>query len=453
MFENLSAVNSRFGSILPQVIWRVEVLKAVDGAKSESKDGNGEISKVTWRIPNFSSFTKDEELFSEHFSVDGNKWQLSIYPKGSKGVDHLSIYLEVADSATLPSGWTRFAQYGFAVIDQVDRTNSITEVATDEFNAAVSGWSYPSFIALSELEDPKRGYILNDACLIEAYISTDRTEGLISRQLILETDSDKHKTKEADCVKAAIDNQKTVKTKPVEITTPSPTQPSCQIVVIEPAEPTEEDIKTFFTSLESELSSSDTVFSKEEAKEALAKLDEALNMTPANFYSSGKFSSLKQAFKILASFDCSSTTLTIKQKNKLLAMEESIKELAGRADKAKQDKNHLTEKESTKLTLTRTLDRNVIRYKEVESEVKQIEQKLAVLHEQLEEAQKKRGNMLAEREGIFKSSKEMKVELDALGKEWSEYEANAKVAEEEAKTVEAEWGRMKCFISAIKQKI
>ncbi|KAK8662168.1 hypothetical protein V6N13_091755 [Hibiscus sabdariffa] len=367
MFENLSAVNSRFGSILPQVIWRVEVLKAVDGAKSESKD-----------------------------------------------------------------------------------------VATDEFNAAVSGWSYPSFIALSELEDPKRGYILNDACLIEAYISTDRTEGLISRQLILETDSDKHKTKEADCVKAAIDNQKTVKTKPVEITTPSPTQPSCQIVVsqvIEPAEPTEEDIKTFFTSLESELSSSDTVFSKEEAKEALAKLDEALNMTPANFYSSGKFSSLKQAFKILASFDCSSTTLTIKQKNKLLAMEESIKELAGRADKAKQDKNHLTEKESTKLTLTRTLDRNVIRYKEVESEVKQIEQKLAVLHEQLEEAQKKRGNMLAEREGIFKSSKEMKVELDALGKEWSEYEANAKVAEEEAKTVEAEWGRMKCFISAIKQKI
>ncbi|KAL4388943.1 hypothetical protein GQ457_09G027690 [Hibiscus cannabinus] len=128
-------VNSKFGSILSQVMWRVEVLKAVDDAKSESNDGNGEISKVTWRIPNFSSFKKDQRLFSEHFSVDGNKWQLSIYPKGNK-LDHLSIHLRVADSATLPSGWTRFAQYGFAVIDQVDRTNSIAEVTTDEFNAA-----------------------------------------------------------------------------------------------------------------------------------------------------------------------------------------------------------------------------------------------------------------------------------------------------------------------------
>ncbi|KAK9019650.1 hypothetical protein V6N11_054164 [Hibiscus sabdariffa] len=225
MSENLSAVNSKSESNLPKVIWRVEILNAADG--------NGEISKVTWRIQNFSSFKNGQSLCSENFSVDGNKWNIDIYPKGdNNNLDHLSIYLDVADSATLPSGWTRFARFGFAVIDQIDRRNSITK-----------------------------------------------------------------------------------------------------------------------------------------------------------------------------------------------AMEESIKELAGQADKAKQDKNHLTEKESIKLTLT------------------------------VEEAEKKRENMLGEREGIFKSSKEMKVELDALGKEWSEYEANAKVAEEVEKTVEAEWGRMKCFISAIKQKI
>ncbi|KAK8671505.1 hypothetical protein V6N13_038099 [Hibiscus sabdariffa] len=240
MSENLSAVNSKSESNLPKVIWRVEILNAADG--------NGEISKVTWRIQNFSSFKNGQSLCSENFSVDGNKWNIDIYPKGdNNNLDHLSIYLDA----------------------------------------------------------------------------------------------------------------------------------------IESGEPTEEDMQTFFSSLESELSSSKTVFSREEAKEALAKL---VLIVP-------------------------------------LAMEESIKELAGQADKAKQDKNHLTEKESIKLTLT------------------------------VEEAEKKRENMLGEREGIFKSSKEMKVELDALGKEWSEYEANAKVAEEVEKTVEAEWGRMKCFISAIKQKI
>ncbi|KAK8671500.1 hypothetical protein V6N13_038095 [Hibiscus sabdariffa] len=431
-------VNSKSGSNLPRVVWKVEVLKAVDDAKSQSKDGNGEISKVTWRIQNFSRI-KDQKLYSENFVVDGNKWRILIFPKGNN-VDHLSIYLDVADSATLPSGWSRFAQFGFSVIDQIDRTKSITKViSVHEFNRTESDWGFTSFLALSELEDPKRGYLVNDACLVEAYISTDRTEGLILHELMGETDSDKHKTKEVDCVKAAIGNQKTVKTKPVEITTPSPTQPSCQIVAFESVEPTEEDIKTFFTSLESELSSSDIVVSKEEAKESLAKLEEALNMTPADFYDSGKFSSLEKAFKILASFDCSSTTLTIEQKNELSAMEESLKELADRTAKAVEDKSRLTEKKSIKLKITRNLDHNLIRYKEVESEVKQVEQKLAAL--------------LAERKGIFRSSKEMKMELEAVGKECAEYEANAKAAEEEERTIETEWGRMKDFISSIKGNI
>ncbi|KAK8671450.1 hypothetical protein V6N13_038046 [Hibiscus sabdariffa] len=320
-------VNSKSGSNLTKVIWRVEILNAVG-------DSNGGVTKVTWRIQNFSRI-KDRKHCSENFAV----------------------------------------------------------VADAKFKAKEPGWGFTSFLARIELDDPKRGYLVNDACLVEAYISTDRTDGLISRELMLETDSDKHETEEDDrvTVKAAVDNQKT---EPVEITIPPPTRSSCPTVAIEPEVSTEEDMKTFFSSLESELSSSKTVFSREEAKEALAKVEEALNLTPDSFYLFRNCYPLGKAFKILASFDCSPTTLTIEQKNVL--------------------------------------------YKEVESEVKQIEQELAALHEKVEEAQKKRKNMIGEREGIFKRSKEMKVELDALGKEWSEYEANAKVAEVEAKTVEAE---------------
>ncbi|XP_039067264.1 MATH domain and coiled-coil domain-containing protein At3g58270-like isoform X2 [Hibiscus syriacus] len=425
-------VNNKCGSNLPKVIWKVEILKVVDVTKSQSEDVNGQVTKVTWRIENFSRI-KDKKLYSENFIVDGNKWRILIFPKGNN-VNHLSIYLDVADSENLPYGWSRFAGFRFAVIDQIDRTTSIAKDTTHEFKATESDWGFTSFLPLSELKDPKRGYLVDDACLVEAYVSTD-----ISYVLMVQTDSDKHKTEEADCVKAAVDDQKTVSTEPIEITTPAQTQPSCQIVAIEPEDPTEEDIKTFFTSLESELSNSDTVFSKEEAKEALAKLDEALSMTPVDFYDSGKFSSLKQAFKILASFDCSSTTLSAEQKNELLAMEENLKDQVDRAVKAVQDKSRFTEKESIKLTISRNLDLNLIRYKEVESELKQVEQKLAAL--------------LAERKGIFQGSKEMKKELEALGKEWAEYEGNAKAAEEEERSVEAEWGRMKDFISSIKGKI
>ncbi|KAE8671870.1 hypothetical protein F3Y22_tig00111881pilonHSYRG00082 [Hibiscus syriacus] len=137
-----------------------------------------------------------------------------------------------------------------------------------------------------------------------------------------------NKTVEGDHVKETIDIQTTAKTEPVEITTPPPTH--------------------------------------------LARME--------GF-------SLKQAFKILASFDCSSTTLTIEQKMSC-CHGGSLKELANRAAKAAQDKIQLTEKESIKLTITCNLDRNLVRYKE---------------------------------------------ELEALGKE---YEANAKAAEEEERSVE-----------------
>ncbi|KAK8474164.1 hypothetical protein V6N12_047095 [Hibiscus sabdariffa] len=266
--EQLKRMNSKSGSNLPKVIWRVESLNS----KSQSEDGDGEIAK-------------------------GNK------------VGHLSIFLTVADSATLPSGWTRFAHYGFALIDQTDCGNSIAGVLMHEFNAMDSSWGYPSFLALSELEDPERGYRVNDACLVEAYISTDMTDGLTSHELMLETDLDKHETKEADgvTVKAATDNQTTMKTQQA----------------IEPEEPTEEAMNTFFSSLDSELLSSKIVVSQEKTKEALPKLiGEALDMTP-----------------------------------------ESLKELADRAAKAVQEKSFISAKESIKLTIIRNLDRNATRYK------------------------------------------------------------------------------------------
>ncbi|KAH1045950.1 hypothetical protein J1N35_036734 [Gossypium stocksii] len=205
--------------------WKIEDLSGV----------NGQVTMVTWRIENFSNI-KDYKLCSANFTVDGNKWRLSIYPKGNN-VDFLSIYL-VADSATLASGWSRYAHHGFAVIDQLD-------FASKEFTENHASWGYPSFLPLSELENPKRGYLLNDACLVEAYVCTDRTVDFISHEFVVKTDSDKLKAKEADCVEAVIDNQKTPTTKPVEITPPSPTQSSSQIA-IEPEEPAEEDMNTFF---------------------------------------------------------------------------------------------------------------------------------------------------------------------------------------------------------------
>lgn len=40
-------------------------------------------------------------------------------PKGNNG-DHLSLYLTVVNTAALPSGWIRYAQFSLAVLNQID---------------------------------------------------------------------------------------------------------------------------------------------------------------------------------------------------------------------------------------------------------------------------------------------------------------------------------------------
>lgn len=47
-----------------------------------------------------------------------------IFPKGNN-VDNLSMYLDVADAANLPYGWSRFSQFGLAIVNQINSSYSI----------------------------------------------------------------------------------------------------------------------------------------------------------------------------------------------------------------------------------------------------------------------------------------------------------------------------------------
>lgn len=119
-------------------------------------------SRFTWRIDNFSRMNT-KKLYSDIFLVGGYKWyswslivrnfvisflvictsehhglvsccfvlgrRVLIFPKGNN-VDHLSMYLDVADSATLPYGWSRYAQFSLAVVNQINPKYTIRKGAT-----------------------------------------------------------------------------------------------------------------------------------------------------------------------------------------------------------------------------------------------------------------------------------------------------------------------------------
>ncbi|TKY50005.1 Ubiquitin carboxyl-terminal hydrolase [Spatholobus suberectus] len=129
-------------------------------------------SRFTWRIDNFSRMNT-KKLYSEIFVVGGYKWRVLIFPKGNN-VDYLSMYLDVADSASLPYGWSRYAQFSLAVVNQIHNKYSMRKDTQHQFNARESDWGFTSFMLLGELYDPSRGYLVNDTLIVEAEVLVRR---------------------------------------------------------------------------------------------------------------------------------------------------------------------------------------------------------------------------------------------------------------------------------------
>jgi len=127
----------------------------------------------TWAIQHFSSLNGGR-ICSEIFTVGGHKWRLLIFPKGSHNVHCLSIYLDVPNSATLPHGWSKCADFSLAVVNQIDPQLTIKKETNHLFNTQESGWGFPSFISLRNVHDLTKGYLVDDTLIVEAEVSAQR---------------------------------------------------------------------------------------------------------------------------------------------------------------------------------------------------------------------------------------------------------------------------------------
>ncbi|CAN6810270.1 unnamed protein product [Brassica oleracea] len=125
--------------------------------------------KFTWLIPGFTRLNTRKH-YSDVFVAGGYKWRVLIFPKGNN-VDHLAMYLDVADAASLPYGWCRYSHFGLTVVNQINNRYSVRKETQHQFNARESDWGFTSFMPLGELYDPTRGYLVKDTVLIEAEVS------------------------------------------------------------------------------------------------------------------------------------------------------------------------------------------------------------------------------------------------------------------------------------------
>ncbi|VFQ95303.1 unnamed protein product [Cuscuta campestris] len=121
------------------------------------------MSKFTWRIENFSRLDA-EDLYSLTFVVNENKWRLRLYPKGSHTNQHLSLYFNVGYPCTLPR------KFIVSLVNQFDSNKTIKRECEYTFKSGKSSLGWPSFVELGKFHDKSEGYLVEDACLIEAEV-------------------------------------------------------------------------------------------------------------------------------------------------------------------------------------------------------------------------------------------------------------------------------------------
>ncbi|XP_073352642.1 ubiquitin C-terminal hydrolase 12 isoform X19 [Aegilops tauschii subsp. strangulata] len=148
-----------------EVVAQTEAASTAESQPSEDP----QTSRFTWTIASFTRLN-GKKHYSDVFVVGGYKWRVLIFPKGNN-VEHLSMYLDVADSANLPYGWSRSAQFSLSVVNQIDQKYTTRKDTQHQFSARESDWGFTSFMPLSELYDPSRGYLVNDTIVVEAEVA------------------------------------------------------------------------------------------------------------------------------------------------------------------------------------------------------------------------------------------------------------------------------------------
>ncbi|PON90911.1 E3 ubiquitin-protein ligase SIN-like [Trema orientale] len=121
------------------------------------------------KINPFSTLSKAPmEKFSSEFEAGGYKWNFSIYPTGDKtkdGHDHISVYLEIVETSTLPAGWEVNAMFNFFVFDQIrDKYVGPQDATVRRFHCMKTQWGVVKFIDLETFNNPYNGYLVNDTC-------------------------------------------------------------------------------------------------------------------------------------------------------------------------------------------------------------------------------------------------------------------------------------------------
>ncbi|XVE76887.1 hypothetical protein DITRI_Ditri13aG0016400 [Diplodiscus trichospermus] len=131
-----------------------------------------------FKINSFSLFAEAESIEkyeSGVFESGGYKWRLLLYPNGNtkgNGDGCISLYLQIAETETLPLGWQVNVNFKFFVFDQIrDKYLTIEDAgAVKRFHQMKTEWGFDQLLLLECFNDASNGYLVNDSCIFGAEV-------------------------------------------------------------------------------------------------------------------------------------------------------------------------------------------------------------------------------------------------------------------------------------------
>ncbi|KAF9596191.1 hypothetical protein IFM89_007509, partial [Coptis chinensis] len=139
----------------------------------------------TFKIQSFSSLLKhsSDKYESNVFESGGYKWKLLLYPRGDESVnakDHISLYLVIAETDSLPSGWEVNATFKLILFDQIkDKYLAVEDNGrmARRFHVRKTEWGFSQLVPLVTFNDPSNGYLVNNTCVFGAEIFVRNNTG------------------------------------------------------------------------------------------------------------------------------------------------------------------------------------------------------------------------------------------------------------------------------------
>ncbi|XP_031391066.1 uncharacterized protein LOC116203472 [Punica granatum] len=139
------------------------------------------------KIQSFSLLTKNgvDKYESGIFHAGGYKWKMILHPNGNKTKnvkDHVSVYLSMAETSSLPSSWEVYAVIRLFLLDQNKDNYFIVQDAMGKhrrFHRMKLESGFDQLIPLKTFTDSRNGYLEDDTCVLgaEVFVSKERSTG------------------------------------------------------------------------------------------------------------------------------------------------------------------------------------------------------------------------------------------------------------------------------------